>query len=99
MALQFGQSLLVEDDFTITGTHKDYDATRHLGELTVPTLFLCGRHDEARPEDTAWYHSLVPGAELVVFEQSSHMPHLEEPDRYLQVLRDFLHRAEETHTP
>jgi hypothetical protein len=26
----------------------------------MPTLFLCGRHDEARPEETSWYHSLVP---------------------------------------
>jgi proline iminopeptidase len=82
------------NEFTITGTHKDYDATRRLGELAVPTLFLCGRHDETRPEDAAWYHSLVPGAALVIFEQSSHMPHLEEPERYLQVLRNFLHRAE-----
>ena len=51
------------NEFTVTGTHKDYDATDHLGELAVPTLFLCGRHDEARPEDTSWYHRLVPGAE------------------------------------
>jgi pimeloyl-ACP methyl ester carboxylesterase len=41
----------------------------------------------------------VPRAELVIFEQSSHMPHLEEPERYLQVLRDFLHRAEGTPVP
>jgi hypothetical protein len=46
-------------------------------------------------EETFWYHGLVPGAELVVFEHSSYVPHLEEPQRYLQVLRDFLHRAEE----
>jgi hypothetical protein len=52
------------------------------------------RHDETRPQETAFFRSLVPGAELVVFEESSHMPHLEEPDRYLQVLRDFLHRTE-----
>ena len=76
------------------GTHKDYDATSRLHELAIPTLFLCGRHDISRPEETAWYRSLVPGAELVVFEQSSHMPHLEEPDHYLNVLRDFLHRAD-----
>jgi len=82
------------NEFTMTGTEKDYDATPHLGALAVPTLFLCGRHDEARPEETSWYHSLVPGAELVVFEHSSHEPHLEEPERFLQVLRDFLHRAE-----
>jgi proline iminopeptidase len=60
----------------------------------APTLFLCGRHDETRPEETSWYHSLVPGAELVVFEHSSHVPHLEEPERFLQVLRDFLDRTE-----
>jgi proline iminopeptidase len=83
------------NEFTITGIHKDYDVTKRLGELAVPTLFLCGRHDETRPEETSWYHSLVPGAELVVFEHSSHVPHLEEPERFLQVLRDFLYRTEE----
>jgi proline iminopeptidase len=82
------------NEFTITGIHKDYDATKHLGELAVPTLFLCGRHDEARPEETSWYHSLVRGSEMVVFEHSSHVPHLEEPEHFLQVLRDFLHRTE-----
>ena len=30
------------NEFTVIGTHKDYDATEHLGELAVPTLFLCG---------------------------------------------------------
>lgn len=85
-------------EFQITGIHKDYDVTDRLGELTVPTLFLCGRHDEIRPEDTAWYHNLVPGSELVIFEESSHMPHLEEPDRFQRVLRDFVHRAEQAST-
>ncbi len=88
-------------EFRITGIHKDYDVTDRLGELTVPTLFLVGRYDMARPEDTAWYHSLVPGSELVIFEKSSHMPHLEEPSLFFPVLRDFLQRAEQepTETP
>jgi proline iminopeptidase len=51
------------NEFTATGTYKDYDVTERLGELAVPTLFLCGRHDETRPEETSWYQSLVPGAE------------------------------------
>jgi pimeloyl-ACP methyl ester carboxylesterase len=49
-----------------------------------------------RPEETAWYHSLVPGAVLVVFEHSSHLPHLEEPEAYLQALRGFVHDTERT---
>ena len=82
------------NEFTVTGVCRDYDIGDRLGQLAVPALFLCGRHDETRPQETAFFHSLVPGAELVVFEESSHVPHLEEPDRYLQVLRDFLHRTE-----
>lgn len=82
------------NEFAITGECRHYDISDRLGRLAVPALFLCGRHDETRPEDTSFFHSLVPGAELVVFGESSHMPHLEEPDRYFQVLRDFLHRME-----
>jgi proline iminopeptidase len=82
------------NEIRITGIHKDYDLTDRLGQLSVAALFACGRHRSTRPEDTAWYHSLVAGAELVVFEHSSHLPHLEEPEPYLQALRDFLRRAE-----
>lgn len=84
------------NEFVITGIHKDYDITGRLGEINVPTLFICGRHGETRPEETTLYHSMTPGSELVIFEESSHLPHLEEPGPYLQVLRDFLQRAEGT---
>ena len=79
-----------------TGIHKDYDIADRLGELSVPTLFVCGRHGSTRPEETAWYHSLLPGAELVVFEHSSHLPTWKNPEHYLQALRSFVHRAERT---
>jgi proline iminopeptidase len=82
------------NEFVITGIHKDYDLTDRLHEIAVPTLLTCGRFDEARPEETAWYGSLVPGSEMVVFEQSAHVAHLEEPERYLQELRGFLRRTE-----
>jgi proline iminopeptidase len=81
-------------EFVITGIHKDYDITDRLAALTIPTLFICGRYDETRPEDTQFYQSLVPESELVIFEESSHLPHAEEPERYAQVLRGFLHRCE-----
>jgi len=43
----------------ITGIHKDYDITDRLNQLSVPALFVCGRHGSTRPEETAWYHSLM----------------------------------------
>jgi len=31
---------------------------------------------------------------MVVFEQSAHMAHLEESQKYIEVIKDFLHRIE-----
>jgi len=77
-------------EFCATGTLLDYDRTDRLGEIAVPTLFTCGRFDEATPEATAWYASLIPGAGVAVFKQSAHMPHLEEEEGYLATVSDFL---------
>ena len=81
-------------EFYVTGTLATYDGTSRLPALDLPTLFTCGSHDEATPATTAAYASLMPGAEVTVFEQSAHVPHLEEPDAYVEVLRAFLRRAE-----
>jgi len=78
----------------VTGNLRNYDQTSHLDEISIPTLFTCGRFDEASPETTAWYQSFVPNAEMVVFEQSAHMAHLEESQKYIEVIQDFLHRVE-----
>ncbi len=81
-------------EFFATGALSTYDRSGRLGEISVPTLFTAGRFDEATPETTGWYQNLVPDAELVIFEDSAHMTMLEEPERYVEVIRDFLKRAE-----
>jgi proline iminopeptidase len=82
-------------EFNMTGGNlRYYDRTPRLHEITVPTLWTCGRYDEAQPATVAHYQSLLPGSELVVFENSSHTAHLEEREAYIRVLRDFLARAE-----
>ncbi len=78
------------NEFYMTGTLADYDRTDRLSEIDVPTLFTCGAFDEATPATTAWYRSLVPGSRLETFENSAHLPHLEEPDAYLRAVRQFL---------
>ncbi|SRR5579871_1510240 len=85
-------------EFFITGNLLHYDCTAYLGKITVPTLLTCGRYDEATPTTTAWYQSLLPGSELAVFEQSAHMPHLEEAEQYLQTVDRFLWRVEQHHS-
>jgi proline iminopeptidase len=82
------------NEFTVTGTLAEYDRTNRLPEIRLPTLFTCGRYDEATPEATAWYQRLIRGSEMTVFEQSAHLPHLGESERYVQTVRSFLRRVE-----
>lgn len=81
-------------EFTVTGTLKHFDATDRLGEIKIPALFTCGRYDEATPEATEYYASLVPDAEFHVFENSSHMPAIEEPEAYVETVREWVNRQE-----
>jgi proline iminopeptidase len=94
MGLDVYETMWGPTEFHATGTLLDLDLEPRLGELRVPVLFTCGRHDEATPETVGSFRDAVDGAELEVFEESSHTAHLEERERYLQVLRRFLHGAE-----
>jgi proline-specific peptidase len=81
-------------EFFVTGNLLDYDRTARLGEIKIPTLFTCGRYDEATPESTTYLHGLVTGSELAIFESSAHCAHIEESAAYLDRVGDFLRRAE-----
>ncbi|MFX0592773.1 alpha/beta fold hydrolase [Melissospora conviva] len=71
-----------------------YDLKPKLPAITCPTLVTVGRHDWRTPvEASQVIADLVPDAELVVFEKSGHSPQLEEPEKFQQVVRDFLARA------
>lgn len=77
-------------EFHATGSLRGYDLTPDLSRIAVPTLLTCGRYDEARPATVAAFRDLIPGASIAVFEESSHTPHLEEPERFLDVVGRFL---------
>jgi len=79
-------------EFHPTGNLKNYDRTRELGQIRVPTLFTCGRYDEATPESTHHYHTLVPGSEFIVFKNSAHLAVIEESSAYLESIEAFLAR-------
>jgi proline-specific peptidase len=83
------------NEFNITGTLKDWSVVDRLGEIDVPTLILSGRFDESTPLINETIKKGIKGSERVMFENSSHTPHLEEPERYLKVLGDFLNRVEQ----
>ncbi|MDQ0258091.1 proline iminopeptidase [Evansella vedderi] len=77
-------------EFHVTGNLKSFDCTGRLKEITIPTLYTCGRHDEATPDSTQYFSKLTPNGKFHVFENSSHMPYLEEQEEYITVVKDFL---------
>jgi L-proline amide hydrolase len=77
-------------EFHCIGSLKDWDITDRLPEITTPTFLVSGRHDEATPHIVEQIHSRIPGAQWQVFENSSHMPHVEEPEAFLEAVEGFL---------
>ena len=82
-------------EFHVTGVIKDWDRTDRLAEIHVPTLILSGRYDESTPVINAMLHKGIAGSEWVVFENSSHLAHVEEPELYMQTVQAFLSRVED----
>jgi proline iminopeptidase len=67
------------------------DLTDKLPGFRFPTLVITGRFDLNVAPLTAWRMAhAIPGAKIVFFEKSGHLPAYEEPEKYLAVLEDFL---------
>ena len=77
-------------EFHVIGSIKDWQVKTRLKEIAVPTLLVSGRHDEATPALQETLLAGIPGAEWTVFEDSSHMPHVEERERYMSVVGGWL---------
>jgi pimeloyl-ACP methyl ester carboxylesterase len=68
-----------------------YDFRERLGEIACPTLIVWGDRDRIVPPSSAdEFARLIPDSRVVVFEDTGHVPMLEEPDRFNRLLLDFL---------
>ena len=81
-------------EFTFTGTLQYYDATNRLQKIKIPSLFVCGEYDEARPETTEYYASLVPNSKFVVIKGAAHMTMQDNPEQDIKEIRNFLDEIE-----
>ncbi|MEP7170616.1 MAG: proline iminopeptidase-family hydrolase [Bacteroidota bacterium] len=81
-------------EFTVVGALKDYDRTNRLNEIKVPTLFITGEFDEARPSTVQYYQSLVPGAKFEVIEGAGHLTMQDNPQKNNEVITRFINDIE-----
>jgi pimeloyl-ACP methyl ester carboxylesterase len=69
----------------------NYDFRDRLPAVSVPTLIVWGRNDWIVPVSGAYeYERMIPGARRVIFEETGHLPMLERPARFNQLVEEFL---------
>lgn len=81
-------------EFHVIGTMKDWTIEDRLHRIAVPTLVISGAHDEATPLVTRPLVENIPDVRWVLFEHSSHMPHVEEEPLCLATVSEFLRGCE-----
>ena len=77
-------------EFHVIGSLRTWDITDRLHRIDVPTLLVSGRYDEATPAVVTPVHEGIRGSQWVVIEDASHMPHVEQPTEFRDVVNEFL---------
>lgn len=81
-------------EFHCTGTAIGWSGLDRLPGVQAPTLLVSGAHDEATPALQEELLAALPDARWELFAGSSHMPHVEETERYLAVVGGWLERQD-----
>jgi L-proline amide hydrolase len=77
-------------EFHVVGTLKAWTIIDRLDRITAPTFLISGKYDEATPEVVQPYADRIPNVRWQIFENSSHMPHVEEKDACLEAIAAFI---------
>jgi pimeloyl-ACP methyl ester carboxylesterase len=69
----------------------DYDFRDRLGEIKVPVLLIWGSEDNLVPvEDADEFERLIPNARKVILDDTGHVPMLERPGTFNDLVIEFL---------
>lgn len=78
------------NEYTPTGTLRDFDYTDRLGEITDPTLIISGTNDECTPLIAKTMDDNMPNAIWELLDGARHMTFIDQTDTYKQLLIGWL---------
>jgi proline iminopeptidase len=78
------------NEFLYVGNLKDWNRIPEMHRITVPTLIMCGEHDELTPACSMRMHNVLPNSDVTVFPNCSHMTMYENPEDYVARVAAFL---------
>ena len=74
---------------------ESWDGRAALADIACPTLIIWGDMDQSYSRrQIDFLHEHIPGAVLKVISGASHLSHLEFPDKFNDILHDFLDRCD-----
>lgn len=90
MGVNVYQYMWGSSEFFATGTLKNYDRSKDLHKIEVPTLYLAGEYDEAQPRTVKYYQSLTPNSRMKVISNAGHLTMQDNPIEDIKAISDFL---------
>jgi proline iminopeptidase len=79
-----------DGEFVVDGNLKDVEYVERLSQIKVPTLILVGDHDESDPKMSKEMHAKIAGSQLVILPNSGHMTFVDQPELFLNAVREFI---------
>lgn len=79
-----------DGEFVIDGNLKSVEYLDKLSSIHVPTLMICGDHDESNPRLSETMHEKIAGSKLAIIPQAGHMAFEDQPNLYIEKVTKFL---------
>ena len=73
-----------------------FNSLNWLSQITIPTLIIAGREDWIMPpmQGAERIHAAIPQSKLVIFENSGHLPFVEEQNLFIETVAGWVDRLE-----
>jgi pimeloyl-ACP methyl ester carboxylesterase len=79
------QEVLGPQEVSLTSNPANYQ------KLTMPALIIWGDHDTVIPlKEGEYLKSILPNAELVLMKDVNHIPHIEDHEKFIEIVLGFL---------
>ena len=79
-----------DGEFIVDGNLKSVEYVDRLSTIHVPTLIMCGDHDESDPKMSREMHEKIAGSDLLILQNSGHMSFVDQPNLFMKAVSEFV---------
>jgi proline iminopeptidase len=80
-------------EFGISGRLENWDVSKKLSSVVVPTLVIGAQHDTMDPEHMQWMSTKFKNGTYLYCEKGSHMAMYDDQETYFKGLIDYINKT------